>query len=99
MVCCEFVWVLSRVYRQPATVIASALRALAQSDKVRMDRDAVDAGLIGMERGCDFADAVIAFAGARDGADVFASFDREALRQAAHAGCNTLDLNAMPSPL
>jgi len=59
---------------------------LADSTTVRMDRPAVDAGLIVLEAGGDFADGVIAFEGRRLGGVVFTSFDRTAIELVAAAG-------------
>jgi predicted nucleic-acid-binding protein len=86
---CEFVWVLARGYgRQPAD-IAEAVRRLAASATVRVDRPAVEAGLDLLEAGGDFADGVIAFDGRRQGGSVFASFDRKSIELVAAAGAAT----------
>lgn len=76
---CEFVWVLRRVYGLPASDVASAVRALLATDSVHADRDLVEAGLIILEAGGDFADAVIAEEGLRRGGDTFVSFDKKAV--------------------
>ncbi len=78
-VLCEFVCVLLRGYRRRRGEIAAAIRKLADSAAVRLDRPAVDAGLAVLEAGGDFADGVIAFEGRRAGGTVFASFDRDAV--------------------
>ena len=85
-VLCEFVWVLLRGYRRTPAEIAEAIRKLADSRNVRVDRPAVDAGLGMLEMGGDFADGVIAFEGRRFGGTVFASFDRQAVELVAAAG-------------
>lgn len=77
---CEFVWVLMRGYKKNAAEVAVAVRTLAESTSVHVDRPAVEAGLSVLERGGDFADGVIAFEGRRAGGLVFASFDREAVK-------------------
>jgi predicted nucleic-acid-binding protein len=77
-VLCEFVWVLARSYRRPPGDIAAAIRRLIDDARVAVDRPAVDAGLSVLEAGGDFADAIIAFEGARLGGEVFATFDVQA---------------------
>ena len=76
---CEFVWVLRKVYRFADAEIAAAIRALASAEKVAMNRSAVEAGLALLEAGGDFADAIIAHEGQWLGAEVFVSFDQQAV--------------------
>ncbi len=76
---CEFVWVMMRGYKRSAQEVAAALRKLAASATVVVDRPAVEAGLALLERGGDFTDGVIAFEGRRAGGGVFTSFDRDAV--------------------
>ncbi|MBK6729307.1 MAG: type II toxin-antitoxin system VapC family toxin [Xanthomonadales bacterium] len=76
---CEFVWVLRKVYRFADAEIAAAIRALAAAEKVAMNRSAVEAGLALLEAGGDFADAIIAHEGQWLGAEVFVSFDQQAV--------------------
>ena len=83
---CEFVWVLMRGYKRSAGEVASALRKLAASASVAVDRPAVEAGLALLDRGGDFADGVIAFEGRRAGGGVFTSFDRDAVALIAATG-------------
>ena len=83
---CEFVWVMMRGYRRSAEEVAAALRKLAASASVAVDRPAVEAGLTLLERGGDFADGVIAFEGRRAGGGVFTSFDRNAVALVAATG-------------
>ena len=78
-VLCEFAWVLSRAYKRSAADIAGAIRRLLAADNVVADRSAAEAGLAFLEAGGDYADGVIAYEGARLGADVFLSFDRNAV--------------------
>ena len=85
---CELVWVLLRGYRTAAKDIAAAIRRLAASATVR-DRLAVEAGLVLLEAGGDFADGVIAFDCRRLGGSVFASFDRGATELIAANGGET----------
>jgi predicted nucleic-acid-binding protein len=76
---CEFVWVLRKVYSLDNTSIAAAIRALAATEKVAMNRPAVDAGLAVFEAGGDFADGIMAYEGNWLGAETFVSFDKKAV--------------------
>ena len=96
---CEFVWVLRSGYRRSPDAIAASITSLLASSDVVTDRAAVDAGLAAMKAGGDFADGVICHTGAKAGGEVFASFDRVALKLAAAGGQRTLDLNGGPPPL
>jgi predicted nucleic-acid-binding protein len=91
---CEFVWVVRRGYRRSARDIAEAIRQLAASATVRVDRPAVEAGLAMLEAGGDFADGVIAFEGRRLGGEVFASFDRKAVELIVAQGGETYSLGS-----
>lgn len=88
-VLCEFVWVLSRGYGRQAVEIAEAIRRLADSANISLDRPATDAGLSVLEAGGDFADGVIAFDGRQLGGTVFVSFDRRAVELIAATGGET----------
>lgn len=77
---CEFCWVLDRLYKLPATGIAAAVRVLLEAENVRIDRQAVEAGLAMLEAGGDFADGVIAHEGQWLGGETFMSFDQKAVR-------------------
>ena len=76
---CEFVWVLLRVYGFQPTDAASAIRALVAADNVEVNRPAVEAGLLMLEAGGDFADGVIAYEGRWLGAETFVSFDKKVI--------------------
>ena len=76
---CELVWVLLRVYAFQAEDAATAIRALMATGNVAMNRPAVEAGLLVLETGGDFADGVIAYEGAWLGGDTFVSFDKRAI--------------------
>ena len=76
---CEFVWVLRRVYGFESTDAAAAIRALLATANVQMNRPAVEAGLLVLEAGGDFADGVIAYEGTWLGGEAFASFDKKAV--------------------
>jgi predicted nucleic-acid-binding protein len=88
-VLCEFVWVLQRGYRRGPGEIVAAIRKLMESGSVTLDRAAVETGLAMLEAGGDFADGAIAAEGARLGATVFASFDRQAVEMLAGIGIAT----------
>lgn len=77
---CEFVWVLQKGYKKPATEISIAIRRLLASANVSMNRPAVEAGLKILELGGDFADGAIAHQGNWLGAEEFVSFDKEAVK-------------------
>lgn len=77
---CEFCWVLRRAYKFEPAEIADSLRSLLGGAQVVADVSAVEAGLAMLEHGGDFADGVIAHDGKWLGADIFMSFDKEAVR-------------------
>lgn len=77
---CEFVWVLSKVYRYGLEEISAVIRALLGGGDVGVSTPAVEAGLAMLDAGGDFADGVIAYEGRRLGAEAFVSFDRKAVR-------------------
>jgi predicted nucleic-acid-binding protein len=83
---CEFVWVMSRGYKEPRDRIAAALRTLIASDNTEADMAGVEAGLRFLDEGGDFADGVIAHEGRRLGGDMFVSFDRDAVRRLLEQG-------------
>ena len=76
---CEFVWVLRRLYEFDQAEIAAAIRALADTANVTLNRPAVEAGLAVLQAGGDFADGLIAYEGRWLGAEIFVSFDRKAV--------------------
>jgi predicted nucleic-acid-binding protein len=76
---CEFVWVLLKVYRFDDASIATAIRALIVTEKVAMNRPAVEAGLAVLDAGGDFADGIMAYEGNWLGAETFVSFDKQAV--------------------
>jgi predicted nucleic-acid-binding protein len=78
-VLCELVWVLTRGYQAPPREISETIRHLLASASVAVDRSAAEAGLAMLDAGGDFADGVIAYEGRALGADVFVSFDRDAV--------------------
>jgi predicted nucleic-acid-binding protein len=76
---CEFVWVLLRVYDFQPSDAALAIRALLATANVQLNRPAVEAGLLMLEAGGDFADGVIAYEGNWLGGESFVSFDKNAV--------------------
>lgn len=76
---CELVWVLRRAYRLTNRDVAEALRRLIGARNVVVDRQAAEAGLAMLDAGGDFADGAIAHEGRWLGAEVFLSFDRDAV--------------------
>jgi len=76
---CELVWVLCRGASLTRENVAAAIRALLHAKNVVMNRPAVEAGLALLEAGGDFADGAMAYEGSVLGADVFVSFDRQAV--------------------
>jgi predicted nucleic-acid-binding protein len=86
---CEFVWVLSRLYEFDRKDIAGAIRELADTANVSLNRPAVEAGLATLNQGGDFADGLIAYEGNWLGAEAFVSFDKRAIRILARQGYET----------
>jgi predicted nucleic-acid-binding protein len=85
---CEFVWVLRKVYGFSAMDVRAAIEALLAAENVLVNRPAVEAGLVMLHAGGDFADGVIAHEGRWLGGETFVSFDRKAvalLNAQAHA--------------
>jgi len=80
---CELVWVLSKLYRIKPAGSAFAIRKLMGGDNVTFNEEAVTAGLAMLDVGGDFADGVIAYQGQTLGADLFLSFDRQAVARLA----------------
>ena len=78
-VLCEFVWVLRRGYKKSVSEISDAIQLLMKSANVVMNRPAVEAGLLILNDGGDFADGVIAHEGEWLGAEEFVSFDSSAV--------------------
>ena len=86
---CEFVWVLRRLYEFDREDIESAMRALADTANVALNRPAVEAGLAVLHAGGDFADGLIAYEGNWLGAETFVSFDKKAVTLLAKQGYET----------
>jgi predicted nucleic-acid-binding protein len=77
---CELAWVLSHRYRFRRPDIAAAIAVLAEGDNVAVEAASLEAGLAMLHAGGDFADGVIARQGRDAGAEVFVSFDKDAIR-------------------
>lgn len=84
----EFVWVLRSIYRFSRPEVARAVETLIGSTKVVTDAIAIRAGLSMHLAGGDFADGVIAAAGAGMGGETFVSFDRKAISRIMDLGLN-----------
>ncbi len=76
---CALAWVLRSGYKQSSSDIAASIRALIQPGTVRFNRASVEADLAYLDAGGDYADGVIAHAGAELGGATFVTFDRRAL--------------------
>ena len=76
---CELVWVLQGYKIRPGD-IAEAIRGLLNSANIVVNRSTVEAGLVMLDAGGDFADGVIACEGNWLGADAFVSFDKKAVK-------------------
>lgn len=85
----ELVWVLRGSYGVSREDIAAAIRTIRDTEKVVLDRAAVDAGLACLEAGGDFADGVIGHEGAWLGGETFVSFDKKAVSTLAGLGYQT----------
>jgi predicted nucleic-acid-binding protein len=83
---CEWVWVLSRGYKASPDEIAATIRRLMDGANVVVNRAAVEAGLMMLEGGGDFADGVIAYEGRWLGGETFVSFDARAAKLLAAQG-------------
>jgi predicted nucleic-acid-binding protein len=83
---CEFAWVLESVYGFGRSQISAAIQALCGASNVAVDQDAVDLGLDMLRAGGDFADGIIAYAGAWLGGETFISFDKKAVKLLAQQG-------------
>ena len=86
---CEFVWVLLRVYGFEHADAANAIRALVAAGNVEVNRPAVEAGLLVLDAGGDFADGVMAYEGQWLGGETFVSFDKKAVALLAAQGQST----------
>lgn len=88
-VLCELGWVLRTVYSFTSYNIAAVMETLSRTSNLELNRSAVEAGLLVLNAGGDFADGVIAFEGAWLGGETFVSFDRKAVRLLKNQGYET----------
>jgi len=77
-VLCEFAWVLQSRYKLARPDIANAIRAVLGLRNIVANRPAIEAGLLILEAGGDFADGVIAFDGKWLGGETVVSFGKTA---------------------
>ncbi len=84
----ETVWVLNRVHKWKGPRIATVLRTLLNDPRIKAEWPLVEAGLDLLDRGGDFADAVIEADGRRLGAETLATFDEQAARLLVEAGAS-----------
>lgn len=87
---CEFAWVLSRSYSIERADISIAIRRILDMRNVVANRPTIEAGLIVLDAGSDFADGVIAFDGQWLGGETFISFDKKAVKLLERQGVTTL---------
>ena len=74
-------WVLTRSYKTGPEVAVSAIRALVANDEVALERpEFVQQALQAVERGADFADAMIDATQRRSGCDESVTFDQQAAK-------------------
>jgi predicted nucleic-acid-binding protein len=84
----ETVWVLRSRFKWRGTEVAAALRLFLNDPRVQAEWPLVEAGLALLERGGDFADAVIEADGRRLGAETLVTFDEQAARLLTEAGAS-----------
>lgn len=83
---CELVWLLRQGAKLPKEDVAVAIRALLDAGNVVMNRPAVEAGLVLLEAGGDFADGIMAHEGKWLGGETFVSFDKKAVTLLSNQG-------------
>ncbi|MFC3874278.1 type II toxin-antitoxin system VapC family toxin [Neisseria musculi] len=86
---CELVWILRRGAKLSREEAAQTVRDLLNTEKVAMNRPAVEAGLSVLEASGDFADGVIAYEGNWLGGEIFCSFDKKAVKLLERQGKKT----------
>lgn len=77
---CELVWILKRMAKLSIPDIVQTIHDLMNTKNIIMNRPAVQAGLVLLENGGDFADGIMEFEGAALGGEIFCSFDKKAIR-------------------
>ncbi|NNM52481.1 MAG: type II toxin-antitoxin system VapC family toxin [Pseudomonadales bacterium] len=83
---CELVWLLRQGAKLPKEDVAVAIRALLDAGNVVMNRPSVEAGLVLLEAGGDFADGIMAHEGKWLGGETFVSFDKKAVTLLSNQG-------------
>ena len=83
---CELAWVLKRINSRSGAEIAAVIEPCTALEVIATDLPAVEAGLVALQAGGDFADGVIAHQGEALGGTVFASFDRRAIARLRDSG-------------
>ena len=76
---CEVVWVLECRYKLSRQAISRLLHTLSNTERIVLDRKAMESGLSFLDAGGDFADGVIAYEGAWLGGETFVSFNKKAV--------------------
>ena len=78
----EVHWALSRFYKYPSGVVLMALRSLLERRDLQVEHFHVvgDAIALCEDKGCDFADAVIALMNRQNGCTHTVTFDKAAAR-------------------
>ncbi|MDR1889588.1 MAG: type II toxin-antitoxin system VapC family toxin [Zoogloeaceae bacterium] len=91
-VLCEFVWVLVKGYKMKPDVVYAALSDFLQRDKLITREDEIEAGMLFLEKGGDFADGVNEYTGRSmtRGRAVFVSFDKKAVRLLTERGLSAM---------
>jgi predicted nucleic-acid-binding protein len=89
---CETIWVLRRLYKRSQEDLVAAIRSLMAVERITLDRPAIEAGLLFLEAGGDFADGVIEYEGRILGGDTFATFDKRAAAISRSQGRDSLPL-------
>jgi predicted nucleic-acid-binding protein len=86
---CELVWILRQGAKLSKEDVAQTIHDLLQAKNVVMNRQAVEAGLLLLEAGGDFADGIMAYEGTWLGGETFASFDKKAIALLSKMGKQT----------
>lgn len=77
---CEIAWGLDRSYRVRRADISAVIRRVFHMHNVVANRPVIEAGIVMLDAGGDFADGVIVFDGQWLGGETFVSFDRKAVK-------------------
>ena len=78
LVLAELDWVLRKQAKWSREAVAATIGGLLAKPNVRGHRWTIDEGLAALSAGADFADGVIAYDGAWQRGDTFATFDQRA---------------------